>query len=186
MLYFVAITLGIAVGMLTGGSISNLFNVKFEKVWLIMSAAIIMTASQILGKRLYFISGCALAIQGVVFSLMLAGLWFNRKYLGIKVIGLGCFLNALVIMLNNGKMPVSYDALAKANLAAETLEGDFKHYIVDLSQGVKLAFLADAINPPLFLGYLNKIVSIGDLVVAAGLFLLTMQIAAGKKIGTDK
>ena len=185
MLYIAAIILGIAIGIMAKGKAANLLELNFEKVWLIMIAFVIQIFTQIMGNRGFtFAAKYSFVIQAVVFCMLLAGFWFNRRYLGIWVIGAGCGLNALVMMLNGGKMPVSYEMVVKAGLTgmvdALKAGADGKHIII--SQSTRLAFLSDIIHLPKFIDFGMQIVSIGDLIVLVGLFLLVVGAVAGKKL----
>jgi len=185
MVYILSITLGIVVGIILKGKVSNILNLKFEKVWIILLAFMIQVTAQILGYRGFdVITGNIFLIQACVFCLLFLGFWFNRQYLGILVIGAGGFLNAVVMMLNGGKMPVSLDVLASANLteAIDMLKSglDNKHAIIN--ESTRLGFMADTIFIPGFPGLLMRIVSIGDLIVIAGFFLLLVEVVSGRTI----
>ncbi|MCX7747631.1 MAG: DUF5317 domain-containing protein [Clostridia bacterium] len=184
MLYLIVIMMGGLVGLLLKGKISNLFLFKFKKAWIIVLAfATQLTVKIMESNGLMDAAKYSLLIQGIVYSLLFLGFWFNRKQLGILVIGAGSFLNAVVIMANGGKMPVSFEALKKADIL-HTMEAmaaglDGKHSMLDSHTNLK--FLADIISLPEYLGYLMPVVSIGDLVIALGVFLL----AAGLIIGNN-
>jgi hypothetical protein len=185
MLYFAAIISGVIFGLLARGKISNLFELKFEKAWIIMLALFIQVAAQVLSlKGVEFAIRYSLFIQGIMFCMVIVCLWYNRRYIGVWFIGLGCILNALVMMLNDGKMPISYNALAKADLLW-TLDSfragaDGRHTIVN--EATRLPLLADTMHPPFFFDYFMKVVSIGDLIVIWGLFLLVLGAVTKSKI----
>ena len=185
MLYIIAIALGVLVGLLKKGSMSNLLSIKIEKAWLILASFLIQFLAQVLSVNGFeFTVRYSLAIQGVAFALLLTGLCFNRKYAGMLVIGGGCILNVLVMMLNGGKMPVSRDVLVNAGLN-QALElfatgGDGRHILAD--QSTKLLILGDIMSPPGILSIMMKIVSIGDIIVVIGLFLLVFEATAGRPL----
>lgn len=186
MLYILAIAAGIGMGVLAGGSASALLDLKLKKFWLILLAFALQTLAQVAGgKGLVESELLIMLFYGVSYFLLFMGFWFNRRYLGIITMGAGCFLNALVIMLNNGRMPVSMEALEKANLkeAIKLLESgsDVKHSV--MNEGTRLGFLADITYIPYFPGFLMRVVSVGDLVVTAGLFIFMYEIVRGKNGG---
>jgi len=117
-------------------------------------------------------------IQAVVFVLLLFCFWFNREYIGLWFVGLGASLNALVMLVNGGRMPVSLEAMQKAGIKEVTemiMSGaDNKHAVI--SSTTKLKFLADIIHLPGFIGQGMGVVSIGDLVVALGLFVFVFEL----------
>jgi uncharacterized membrane protein len=175
MLYLVAIVLGVLLGIVFKGKLSNLLNIKFEKIWIAIMAFVAQTLLRVLTLNgLEIVSRYGLIVHCTVYGLLLVGFWFNRHYAGMCIIGLGCFSNALVMALNGGKMPVSVEALAKAqmtgmeNILQSGMDG--KHVILD--ESTRLYFLADIINLPPVLGVLMPVVSIGDLIIAAGIFIL--------------
>ncbi len=181
MLYLLAIIVGIIAGLAMKGRISNLVEIRFNKVWLIISTAVLLVASQTLSDRFDFLSGYEFLINGIIFCMVFAWLWLNRQYVGMWVIAVGSLLNMIVMMVNGGRMPVDRDTVINAGLPIELLEADIKHYITSPGDGTRLAFLSDIIAPPGFLGYMMQVVSIGDLMVVAGLFLLFLQIVSGRK-----
>jgi len=182
MLYVLAIVLGIIAGLIAKGKISNLADIKFEKAWLILIAALLLLATQVLSGSLDFLSGYAFLINGIIYCIVFIWVWLNRQYTGVVIIAAGAFLNMLVMMVNGGRMPVDMKAALSAGLPFEVLESDIKHYITFPGDGTKLAFLSDMIVPPGFLGYMMKIVSIGDLFVVIGLLILFFQLVSGKNI----
>lgn len=173
MLYILAIVLGIVLGVLAGGRAANLLDIKFRKVWIVLIAFSIQILSQVLGYLgISFFLDRSIIIQGIIYCLMLTWFWLNRQYVGLCLIGAGCILNTVVIMANGGRMPVNYNLISasKASAAADIIKSglDSKHVIID--QGTRLTFLADIIHLPGFLGFMMQVVSIGDIVVVAGLF----------------
>ncbi|HEX9889819.1 MAG TPA: DUF5317 domain-containing protein [Nitriliruptorales bacterium] len=85
----------------------------------------------------------------------------NRYRPGIPLIGLGLALNAIVIAAN-GAMPVDPDAIARLGIdGAQVRPG--KHVL--LTEATRLPWLADILAlPPI-----RTIISVGDIVLAAGL-----------------
>lgn len=186
MLYLIAIILGIILGLVFKGSLSNMFDLKFNKGWLVLAALLIQIAGQIMAARgIYLTHVQVMFINGFAFCILLVGFWYNRQYAGMLGIGMGCMLNAAVMMANGGRMPVSYDILIKGNFeeaANLVINGaDIKHTIID--EGTRLVFLADIIRPPHFLSYMMQVISIGDVVVVLGLFVLIFEIVSGRSLG---
>lgn len=178
MLYLVVVILGAVFGIVAKGRISNIINLKFEKLWLLLIVVFIQTAIRVLALRgLIDAQRYSFIAHGTAFALLLIVLWYNRKLLGILVIGIGSLANILVMMVNGGMMPVSSQLLKNTGELSSSLEllksgTDGKHVLIN--ETTKLKFLADIIEMPPFLGWLMPIVSIGDLVVAVGTFLLVL------------
>ncbi len=89
----------------------------------------------------------------------------------------GAFSNFLVILLNGG-MPVSESALRRAGVTDAFRNGAsrIKGAHIPLLPGARLRFLADVI--PLRFG---SVVSVGDLLIWAGLILLLQQLMVGPR-----
>lgn len=178
LLYILALLLGAAAGLAAKGRFADFAAVRLEKKGFILAALCIQITVQILGIRGVLPADRLSPLSFlVVMCLLLAGLWANRRYAGILVIGAGYIMNALVMALNGGKMPVSTDALQKAGLtdALDILRKgmDGKHSII--TEATRLPFLGDIIVMPRILGRMMEIVSTGDLVIAAGLFILMLE-----------
>lgn len=180
--YVLAIVLGITAGLFVGGKISNILDFRIKRAWLIILAFLILAISQSMSARGFKIaSDNALIIHAIVFCMLLAGFYFNRRYRGMLAIGSGCALNLIVIMLNGGRMPVSLEVLETAGLveAAEMVKSglDLRHCVLDA--GARLPFLADIICLPPFWGFMMRVASIGDLIVVAGLLIVAFEIVKG-------
>ena len=180
MLYIMAIFFGILIGVLAKGKISYMANISFNKAWLFITAFILLIFTQLAGNYFELVNSYIFVFQGLVFCFLLAGFWFNRQYLGIWVIAAGCLMNALAILLNGGKMPVSLAVVEKANLMSRLSDVSVKHAIFQIDGSTRVPFLCDIIYLPNVLGLFNKIVSIGDIIVVLGLFFIILQVVLGK------
>lgn len=173
-----AFVLALAVRRMKGKSI-GFPEIKLRGTWLAVVAFALQTITRLLGIRGVEVAvKYSLIIQIAVFALLFVCLWFNRKYIGLWFIGLGASMNALVMLFNGGRMPVSLEAMQKSGLKEVTdmiLSGaDNKHAVI--SSTTKLEFLADVIYLPGFIGQGMAVVSIGDLVVALGLFVFIFEL----------
>ena len=106
-----------------------------------------------------------------------AALVANRRVPGIRLIALGGLLNFLAIVANGGVMPASASALRTAGLPADpsgyTNSGLVEH--------AHLAVLGDVFAIPATWPAAN-VFSIGDLLLAAGAFVL-VHAACGSRLG---
>jgi hypothetical protein len=90
---------------LTGGRISRLASIRVRGTWVpvvalaiqVMITVVVRTGSEELHK----------AVHIATYALIGLFLWCNRRQPGVRVIGLGAFLNALVITVNGGQMAAS-------------------------------------------------------------------------------
>ena len=106
-------------------------------------------------------------------------IWFNRHLPFSWVIALGCFLNALVILLNKGSMPLAEIGpyVGKSEFANEyLLSGKLPVYHI-INENTLLWFLGDVIWVPFF----RIFISIGDIILYGGTFLLVQHLIADKK-----
>lgn len=97
----------------------------------------------------------------------------NREYEDIRIFMIGWFLNALVIWVNWGKMPVDIEQARKGPWPLEPiLNGyDYKHTV--LTDQTHLSFLTDIIFVPF---PIPRVISFGDLFIVLGAFLLIQRI----------
>jgi hypothetical protein len=111
----------------------------------------------------------ARVLQGAGYLLALVVLWHNRSHPWSLPILIGLGLNAMVISLNGGRMPIAPDALARLSRGidlAGTVTGlDARHVIA--GPGTRLAVLGDTIA--VSVGRVGVIASPGDLLMALGL-----------------
>ncbi|NLC69596.1 MAG: DUF5317 domain-containing protein [Clostridiaceae bacterium] len=185
MSYVLSAVLGMAASLISGGRFSNFTNFKFKKGFLIVLGLLVQFVAQLaIGRLPYHVINNAVWINMVVFCLLFSGFWFNKKYAGIDTIALGTALNALVIMFNNGRMPVNREILSRNGLwqAIEMVEKglDFKHVFID--ESTRLVFLADIIEPPGIFGFFMRIISIGDVLITLGIGILVFEMFSGYSI----
>mgnify|MGYP002403974986 FL=1 len=99
---------------------------------------------------------------------------YNEK--GFRLVLLGTTLNFMPIALNKGKMPVSIDALKFSSLYSELKllkEGRILTHVLE-NEATKMGILGDII--PIPKPYpLPKIISIGDIFIALGLFVVIQK-----------
>ena len=159
---FEGVLLAILFGYLRKGKIKNLENITIQYWYLFIIAYIIQSFVFIL-----------YAIPETIFFIMHIGSYIlivyvcirNRKFTGMWFMGIGTFLNGLVILFNNGKMPVKLPKDAE-------IVFDRGHTL--LTESTKLPFLADIfiIDVPRFS---TRVMSVGDFILALGVFYLIQQ-----------
>ena len=149
---------------LFGGSPARLATLHFRASWLLWLA---------LGTQVVITEAPHAASTGVLDELHLltyaaAGvfLWLNRWIPGLAVLALGTGLNAGTIALNGGTLPASASAMRAAGIHPD---GGFDNSAV--LGHPRLAWLGDVMTTPSWLP-LRNVLSIGDLVIVAGLILL--------------
>lgn len=160
MIWVVAIVLGVGLGLITGGRITNLARLRFRWPWLILAAVAVRAAvlltplSRVDGAQyLYVLALAAIVAWTIVHFKLLPGVW---------LVTVGSALNLLVIVANGGRMPVTPEfatSLARhGTMGQYTIMGAQTH----------LNLLGDWIS----LYPVPEVYSIGDLVIALGLAIL--------------
>lgn len=191
MLYIIVMFFAILIGIIvsySNGSRPSFDNIKFENSWMLLPAVALQILSSISEVRGYkFGTFITLIVNGTIFCLVFLVIWLNRRYVGLWFIGLGALLNALVMLFNGGRMPVDMSLLGNEAYMTKALDlmlkgADNKHVALDAA--TKIPFLADIISVPGFIGLGMPVISIGDIIVAVGLFLLCLQfMLKPRKIG---
>jgi hypothetical protein len=173
----VAIALGLLIGLLRGGSFKNLSAAELRAVPIVFIGVILQVGSTFAERAdLHWLP---LALVLASFACVFAFAALNFSLPGVTLIAIGALCNLVVISVNNG-MPVSRDALQRAGLGdpfsgpgASTMKG--AHHA--LTDGTHLRFLADVIP----ISVTANVVSVGDIVIWAGLLLLVAQLMVGPK-----
>jgi hypothetical protein len=160
------VLVGVLAGYAAGGRLANLLSVRLRALWLLWLAAAVQAAQYYLPSvRRLVQDDLGIPMLAVVFAIVLlwAALnvvgWARPMQLAGALIVVGAIGNGLVIAAN-GRMPYSSQAAVRAHLPP-TLAGP-KNQPAD--DGTRLASLGDVIPlPPL-----GKVISAGDLLIAAG------------------
>lgn len=161
------VVLAVAASYLRGGRLSRLAEAPLRATWLLLvglglQVAVDVAASQgVLGG-----AGPAGWLLLLASQLLVLG-WIvaNHHLPGTVLIALGLALNAVVIAAN-GAMPVAPSAMAALGVDPGVVPAG-KHTL--LTEGTRLPWLADIFPLPL----LRSVISVGDIVLAAGLIPLT-------------
>lgn len=177
MVLFVAVAIGLLIGILTGGSFSGFSVARFRFFPLLIAAALIQvviftppvgTYEIIHDTGRFIYMGTLLATLFVLVS--------NVHIPGLKIVLLGAALNALVIFANGGYMPSPESALREAgrydHVVQEQADIDAGKRIPHTNSTItdedtRLEYLGDIIAIPE--GYpLANVISIGDIFIALG------------------
>jgi len=167
LLALVLLVAGVVTGLVRGGSLDAITGVRFRLPWLVFVGLGLQVGAEIAAAHIPSIHQGPVGplILAVSYVFVAAFVLLNLRFPGTVLIGLGLLMN-LTVILANGAMPVSLWALrAAGSHAAPTLQHAVKHR--PKGPGTRLGFLGDIIPaPPL------GIVSLGDVVLSVGLFLL--------------
>lgn len=171
-----AIILPLIIGKIRGGSYKKLLDISIKFWWLITIAGLIeFSASYIRSKEIVplwsFVDQNVIWIQGITYILLLIVIAINYKEKGFLLLLIGILLNFIVIMANQGRMPIdvanTYNMMSPAVIERLSSGKDLIHGLV--SQNTHLKILADIIQIPKPYP-LPKSISIGDVFLIIGLY----------------
>ena len=178
----IAAAVGIVAGLLAGGRIRNLLSVELRYGFLILAALLVRVATQwLIDQGVDIVDQLRLPLFAFSFSLLVVTLWLNRSQPGLLLAMVGVAANGLAIVLNGGYMPVYLPAVEVAGLTEADLSPFFHVALPDeLSIDFLLAGgpLGDIL--PITIPFLTNVVSVGDVLLAAGVgWFLFSSIARG-------
>jgi hypothetical protein len=163
LLVLLVMVLAALVALATGGRFSRLGDLELVGIWWLAAAAGLQAVGAIVGGSAYPV--CLLLSAGVM-AVFLGG---NLHRPGVGLLALGFTGNALVVLLN-GAMPVSLDALARAGVVRSAAELALDPRHEETTRTTLLPWLGDVV--PVAFPKFGQVVSPGDVLVAAGAGLL--------------
>ncbi len=175
-LFFAVIAAALAIAVLIGGDVRRLSQIRIRHIELLVAAFAAKIAVALLGlvhSDAAVVVARPLNVIGV--ALLLAVAWFNRRIPGALLFGLGLTSNLLVILTFGGRMPVLLPQdFNPSSPAIVLLRNGFDplHVVIQHAQG--LWFLGDVFTIPGIGGHAS-LVSIGDLIMAAGVAYLIIR-----------
>jgi Family of unknown function (DUF5317) len=158
--------LAVGVGLLFGGRVAGIGSLRLQHREVLALALVVQVTAWVLGT----VSAVGYAL-GVTVAALAAGIFCARNLAvpGVPLMTLGLALNFLVVAAN-GAMPVSLAAAQRAGLdVAGLLAGASPRHEVVTDETV-FSWLGDVV--PVALPWRPEVVSIGDVLLAAGLALL--------------
>ncbi len=164
------ILLGLLLGLLAGGRITNLANIQLRWTWLLVAALAVRFGTEaLLGAHVGIVQDLRVPLLAAGFAILLVGLWVNRGYPGLSLAFLGILSNGVVIVINGGYMPIWGTSLTAAGLTPADVTSTL-HVIV---QGDAAEFLTRALVLgdviPIPIPLIRNVASLGDLFLSLGL-----------------
>jgi hypothetical protein len=161
----VVLLVALVVGYGAGGSLDRLGSLPLRRGRLVVAAVLAQLGGGLIGGPAYPVG---LVISASLVAVFLA---HNRGVRGTGLVALGLMANALVVGLN-GAMPVSSDASGRAGITTQDIlsGADPRHELASAS--TRLRLIGDVI--PVLLPVHPEVVSLGDVLVAAGLAQLVV------------
>lgn len=171
---FAVVVLGCAVviGYAAGGRLGRLADLDLTRGSLVVGALVVQAGGGLVGGAAYPL--------GLAVSVLLVAVFLgrNRGVRGTGLVALGLLSNALVVGVN-GAMPVSEAASGRAGISTQDIlsGADPRHELA--GRGTHLRWLGDVV--PVLLPVHPEVVSVGDVLVAAGLAqLLVVGMTQGR------
>ena len=171
MLFLLAIIVGMAVGALCRGRLSNLPSLKLRAVWILLVALFIQVLIFPLFLPQPLFPYAIAPLHLVSYAMVLVWILMNLRLRPMWIVGLGGVLNFLVLAVNGGYMPVSLDALVQAGEASTAnhlaATGVYAN-VIPMGADTRLNFLGDILAMPDWVP-LARVLSLGDIVIAMGI-----------------
>jgi len=173
-----SIFLALLIGVARGYKVRNLESIHLNKVYLLFISFLIeLVLSLILRYNVYpftsFVSKNYFILHLSIYLFIFFFFICNFHYRYLRVIILGITLNFIVIILNNGLMPVSIDMAINHNYT-ESIDllknGYIAGHTVLNKETTPLWILGDIINIPHPYPF-PQTISIGDVIISIGMFL---------------
>ncbi len=176
LLFFAVIAGALVLAVLVGGDVRRLSQIRLQHAELLIAAFALKVVVALLGTTH---SGLAVNVARPVnilgAAVLLAVVWLNRRIPGAPLFGLGLAVNLLAIASFGGRMPVLLPSgidVFSARLAVLRNGLDPLHVL--LTQPTGLWFIGDIFSAP-GLGGRSSLVSMGDILMAAGIVWLIVR-----------
>ena len=171
-MFIQALILAVMIGYLLKGRLRNFEYVKIRGVYCIILPFLFQSIMNLLVRLGYIhASLITLIIDILLYVLLLYFTFINRKDPFILIMGFGFLLNGIVIIINGGVMPVSYQSYLMAGIPSHVIVRSIGLYKL-IDETTRLWFLGD-IFPLKFI--IKYVFSIGDVFIALGLVLFTVN-----------
>ena len=165
------IVVGLALGLLNGGRLENMTLVRLRWPALIFLAVLLRYGAEALIIRNV---DPAVGLRGPLLVgasvILLTGLWANRRLPGMAIAFVGVASNALVLAVNDGRMPLWAPSLSAAGFTPQDASPAIHTILpaaLDNSFLLHLGPFADIL--PIPVPFLANVASIGDVLIAFGL-----------------
>jgi MFS family permease len=164
------IALGLVLGLLVGGRFENLAEIRLRLLPLLFLAVLVRFGTETaLVMGVGIVDTFRVPLLAIAYGLLLLTLWQNRGYPGLALAFVGIASNAIVILVNGGRMPVWMPAYEASGLPGPL--SSVLHTTLPVGTGpdflLHLGPLSDVIPIPVW--PVNNVASVGDLFLTGGL-----------------
>lgn len=172
-MFLSAILLALLVGALAGGGLPRLAELRLRWFPLLGIALALRLGAQVL-RQTDVGPDLPLGLAYIVaYLLIFAWLWGNWRVPGLQIAAVGIASNALAVLMNGGQMPVWSGAFEAAGFRPDVIANDPFHYLLVTDTVAQFVggggLFGDVI--PIPLPIIRDVVSVGDLLLAMGIFL---------------
>ena len=177
MLFFFVIPIGLLIGFISGGRLSNLEKLRLRWLPLVFISLVFQLPILPLFANTPILALAKAPLH--ILSYVLLAIWIaaNIRITPILLLSLGAACNFLVLIANGGLMPASSSAVLKAGLPflAERLiqDGAYANLIL-MSETSRLNVLGDILYLPQWIPF-SAAFSIGDLLITLALIWLIVK-----------
>ena len=176
--------LAIVFGWARGGNLRRLADLPIRQVYLLIVPLLMEVGqSQLLLRVEWMTPLISFGMTILQYLILFVFVLLNSHLWQVLLYGAGSALNFLVITANAGAMPITDKVLELGGNSAKfaaLVQGRYYTYEI-ITDSTCFPFLGDVIVIP---GLLPQCVSIGDIILMTGLFLLIMK-GMGKREDTD-
>lgn len=184
-----ALVLGLLIGLVLKGQLKNFEKLNFKLWYLAIFAAIIELSSNMIRLNeiqpySVFVDDYVWYIKVVIYSLLTIVLIVNIRHMGIVLVFIGVVLNGIVILMNQGRMPVTIEGI-ETLVSGEYIEkltsgSDLAHQL--LTDQTMYPFLGDIIHimPPY---PFPKTISVGDIFMSIGIMVFIICVMKMRTCG---
>jgi MFS family permease len=165
------ILLGLVAGLLLGGHLGNLADVRLRFLPLLFLAVIVRFGTETaLAAGLDIAEILRVPLFVAAYGLLLVGLWANRSLPGLSLAFVGILSNAVAIVANGGYMPIWEPSLNAAGFTRDDVRSVF-HVVLDPAIDASFLLRAGPLGDiiPIPFPIVQNVASIGDLFLSAGL-----------------
>jgi MFS family permease len=170
-----ALTLfGVLLAWLLGADPRRLALVRLRASWIVFVALAFQLVLFTPASGIFHLPVSETTTHIVTYCALLGFVVANIAQPGFAIAALGCNLNAMVIIVNGGHMPVSLASWTATGRSAEELTRDGVYNNVVLAHNANLGWLGDVFPLPRMVPLTNSL-SIGDLLIVLGVVIFAFR-----------
>jgi len=177
MIFLAAVVVGVLVGLLMKGKLSNIPSLRLRWLWLVLLGLLLQVLIFPLFSERPLLPYATVPLHYLSYGLVLVFLVANLRVRPLLALGAGALLNVCVIAANGGRMPASATALAAAgyvDVAEKLVAGSTHGNVLLMSEASRLNLLGDWLYLPSWVP-LSTAFSFGDVLILVGVAWLIVR-----------